>query len=85
MATERNGRTARRRCPRPRSAGKGSKGHWRQEVPASMAIAKRVFVTCHYCSYSPRQVPADVICPKCGGHSWERYALPVAFLPDTAR
>ena len=49
-------------------------------VPPSMATEKRVFLCCHYCGYSPPDVPVDGICPKCGGHSWERYALPVKLL-----
>ena len=50
-------------------------------VDPSDAGPKRVFVTCHYCSYSPDIVPADGICPKCGGRSWERFALSARLLP----
>jgi rubrerythrin len=54
-------------------------------VPPSLAGPKRVFVACHYCGYGPSVVPADEVCPKCGGHSWERYALSTRLLPDTYR
>ena len=49
-------------------------------VPPSLAGQKRVFVTCHYCGYSPSQVPPGGVCPKCTGHSWERFALPKRIL-----
>ena len=48
---------------------------WRNGVPASLSMPKRVFVNCHYCAYSPQVIPADGMCPKCGGSSWHRYAL----------
>ena len=50
-------------------------------VPPSLAGPKRVFLSCHYCGYGPSVVPADGICPKCGGHSWERYALSARLVP----
>lgn len=49
-------------------------------VPPSIAGQKRVFVTCHYCGYSPSNVPPGGVCPKCTGHSWERFTLPVRIL-----
>ncbi len=49
-------------------------------VPPSMSGLKRVFVTCHYCGYSPSRVPQSGVCPKCTGHSWERFTLPVRIL-----
>jgi rubrerythrin len=51
-------------------------------APPSTAGEKRVFLTCHYCGYGPDVVPADGMCPKCGGHSWERYAVLRRYLPD---
>ena len=37
-------------------------------VPPSLAGPKRVFVSCHYCGYSPPAVPLNELCPKCGKH-----------------
>lgn len=54
----------------------------RFRVPPSMAGPKEVFLTCHYCGYGPAEVPAGGRCPKCGGYSWERYALSVRLLPQ---
>lgn len=54
-------------------------------VPPSLAGPKRVFVSCHYCGYGPSVVPPDGVCPKCGGHSWERYALSARLVPDHCR
>lgn len=51
-------------------------------VPPSLAGPKRVFLACHYCGYDPPTVPAGAICPKCGGHSWERFAISRRLLPD---
>jgi len=52
-------------------------------VAPSDAMPKRVFVLCHYCGYSPHgKVPAGGVCPKCGGRSWERYALAEALVPE---
>ena len=48
---------------------------WRFPVPPSQAGPKQVFVTCHYCGYSPPEVPDGGKCPKCGSYSWERFAL----------
>ena len=46
-------------------------------------MPKRVFVTCHYCAYSPPGgVPIGGVCPKCGGSSWERYALAEKLVPQ---
>ena len=71
-----------------RGSGRGRKrrparesAEWQHQVPPSMATPKRVFVLCHYCSYSPsEEVPVTGVCPKCGGHSWERFALSVKLL-----
>lgn len=52
-------------------------------VPPSLAGAKRVFIACHYCGYSPAEVPIGETCPKCGGHSWERFALSARLVPKT--
>lgn len=53
-------------------------------VPPSQAGPKSVFVTCHYCGYSPSgEVPTGGMCPKCGGYSWERFALSRRLLPET--
>jgi len=50
-------------------------------VPPSQAQPKHVFTTCHYCGHDPGVIPADTVCPKCGGHSWERNAISVRLLP----
>ena len=51
-------------------------------VPPSDSMPKRVFITCHYCAYSPPgDVPEDGICPKCGSRSWQRYALAEPLVP----
>jgi len=55
----------------------------RFRVPPSLAGPKLVFVICHYCGYDPELVPADGACPKCGGHSWERYALSARLVPKS--
>jgi hypothetical protein len=82
------------RTPPSRKARRGRKGrpHFAQEplsgtdvrfrVPPSLSMPKRLFVICHYCGHSPDgSLPADGACPKCGGHSWERYALPEPLVP----
>jgi len=53
----------------------------RFRVPPSLSRPKRVFVCCRGCGGEVPDVPADGVCPKCGGHSWERYALSVHLLP----
>ena len=58
---------------------------WDRCVPPSKATRKRVFLTCHYCAYSPPEVPKNGICPKCGSHSWERYALSARLLAKISR
>ena len=51
-------------------------------VPPSLSMPKRVFVICHYCGYGPDgDVPSEGLCPKCGGHSWERFALAEPLVP----
>lgn len=51
-------------------------------VPPSAARPKRVFVNCHYCGYDPHgRIPESGICPKCGGMSWERFALAEPLVP----
>ena len=59
---------------------------WRQvdqphRVPPSLAGPKCVFLSCHYCAYSPSELPAGGVCPKCGSHSWERFTVSRHFLP----
>jgi len=54
-------------------------------VPPSLAGPKCVFLTCHYCGYDPPTVPPGGLCPKCGGHSWERYALSARLVPKSYR
>ena len=63
----------------PTRSRSDSTPHFR--VPPSLAGPKRVFVSCHYCGYGPPTVPASGVCPKCGGHSWERYALSARLVP----
>jgi len=74
--------TARRAAGRPVAAVRPSKA-CDFPVPPSVAGPKRVFLNCHYCGYSPSTVPADLLCPKCGGHSWERFAIPTRLLPKS--
>ncbi len=47
----------------------------RFRVAPSKSGPKQVFVTCHYCGYDPCEVPNSGTCPKCGGSSWERFAI----------
>ena len=54
----------------------------RFRVPPSMSMPKRLFLICHYCGYDPETVPASGACPKCGGHSWERFALAEPLVPE---
>lgn len=52
-------------------------------MPPSDSMPKRVFILCHYCSYDPPgDVPESGVCPKCGGSSWERYALAEPLVPS---
>ncbi len=50
-------------------------------VPPSLAGPKCTFVSCHYCGYGPEVIPEGGTCPKCGGHSWERFALSARLVP----
>jgi hypothetical protein len=68
--------------PRSRPFGKVASDF---RVPPSLAGPKRVFLTCHYCGYGPPEVPDSGVCPKCGGHSWERYALSARLVPENHR
>ena len=56
-------------------------------VPHSQAQPKRVFLGCHYCGYAPPKgvIPKDRRCPKCNGHSWERWALALSLVPEYMR
>ena len=52
-------------------------------VPPSQSMPKRVFLICHYCGHSPDgDVPESGCCPKCGGFSWERFALADPLVPQ---
>lgn len=54
----------------------------RFRVPPSLARPKRIFVNCHYCGYQPAgDVPENGVCPKCLGHSWERFTLAEPLVP----
>lgn len=54
----------------------------RFRVAPSDAGLKRVFVDCHYCGYTPEDpLQIEGPCPKCGGHSWERFAKHVKMVP----
>ena len=68
------------KAPGPDAARPG--GARRFRVPASLSMPKRIFEICHYCGYSPTGGEGLLVCPKCHGSSWERFALPVAALPD---
>ena len=59
--------------------------NWRPAVPPSLSRPKKVFVTCHYCAYSPSVIPEDGLCPKCGGYSWQRYALSRQLLAEIGK
>lgn len=52
-------------------------------VDPSKATPKRVFLCCRSCGHEVSVVPAGGACPKCGGHSWERYALARKLLPES--
>ena len=55
-------------------------------VPPSLSMPKQLFLTCHYCGYDPEGgVPESGACPKCGGHSWERFALALPLVPAHMR
>ncbi len=76
------GERGRRRRGQPHFAQRGPGDGGRFPVPPSLSRPKRVFVICHYCGYGPDgDVPGDGLCPKCGGHSWERFALPEPLVP----
>jgi hypothetical protein len=54
----------------------------RFRVAPSKARPKKVFLDCHYCGYSPPNgLPKGGACPKCGGMSWERFALARPLVP----
>ena len=58
----------------------------RFRVPPSLSMPKVVFVICHYCGYGPSgDVPDGGVCPKCGGQSWERFALAEPLVPKHMR
>lgn len=51
-------------------------------VDPSDSGPKVVFLECHYCGYSAEDgLPPSGICPKCGGSSWERFALSRRLVP----
>lgn len=51
-------------------------------VDPSDAGPKLVFLECHYCGYSAVDgLPESGQCPKCGGSSWERFALSRRLVP----
>ncbi len=83
------------RKPRSKRARRGLKGrpHYARgattetglqfRVPPSMSMPKRLFVICHYCGFSPDDgVAVAPACPKCMGHSWERFALAEPLVPE---
>ena len=81
MAVHASPRAARRRKP-ARAARPARRTPFRPpRVPPSQAGRKKVFLICHYCGYEPPRVPASGRCPKCGGYSWERFAVPRRLLP----
>lgn len=57
----------------------------RFRVPPSKAGQKEVFLICHYCGFSPPDRLPSGHCPKCGGSSWERYALSSRLVPSHMR
>jgi rubrerythrin len=53
-------------------------------VAPSDSGPKVVFLECHYCGYSATDgLPESGACPKCGGSSWERFALSRRLVPAT--
>ncbi len=79
--THRKGHTRRQSClDSTRCTGPLGEEHF--NVPPSLAGPKSVFVTCHYCGYGPAKIPTGGVCPKCGGHSWERFCLSDKLHPE---
>jgi len=95
VATKRRRRRGDRSAMHPNVTARGSAGrpvapaptseNYGFTVPPSLAGPKRVFLNCQYCGYGPASVPPDLVCPKCGGHSWERFAIPTRLLPKSLR
>jgi rubrerythrin len=54
-------------------------------IPPSATRPKVVFLNCHYCGYSPEQVPQNETCPKCGGHSWDRFYISAKLVSRMAK
>ena len=54
----------------------------RFRVNPSDAGPKKVFLNCHYCGFAAETVPISGACPKCGGSSWERFALSAKLVPE---
>ena len=77
------GRSTRKRSTRRAVANLGKKipDEQRFRVPPSLSMPKRVFLCCPYCGYDPSVIPDSGVCPKCGGHTWQRYTLSPRVLP----
>ena len=77
------GRSTRKRPTRRAVANLGEKipDEQRFRVPPSLSMPKCVFLCCPCCGYDPPAVPDNGTCPKCGGHSWQRYTLSPRVLP----
>ena len=55
----------------------------RFRVPPSLSRPKRMYLNCPYCGFEPpNDLPPLGLCPKCGGHSWERFTLAEALVPE---
>ncbi len=65
----------------PPAGGRRRREEDRFRVPPSLATPKKVFLCCPACGYDPDILPESGVCPKCGGHSWERYTLSRRLLP----
>jgi rubrerythrin len=64
-----------RRHPEPQARPRRGLTEADFAVPPSLATPKVVFLNCHCCGHEVATVPPGGRCPKCGSHSWDRFAL----------
>jgi len=44
--------------------------------------AKRTYIFCHYCGYTPQSGRGDQACPKCNRHAWESGTIAGRLIPQ---